>query len=112
MTPRATYTGQSGLWHGAIKVGSSVVWKCGHNHRNRDQGSNFAGRSACECANSALRYATMDAAELAARKDEIDTYNRQRWSSMSPMPPMDISFELSVRDDIRRAIGLDSKAAA
>lgn len=112
MHPRATYTGKSGLWHGAIKVGSTVVWKCEHSHRNRDQGSRFAGRSACDCATSALRYATMSDAELAARKDEVDTYNRQRWSSMSPMPPVDISYELSVRDTIRRALGLDAKAAA
>lgn len=102
----ATYTGRSGLWHGAIKAGKKVVWTCGHNHRNRDQGSKFAGRSACGCAKSALAYAVMTDGELAVRRSEIDAYNRQRWSSMAPMPPMDIEFELSQRDAIRSALGL------
>lgn len=106
MQARATYTGQSGLWHGAIKVGSKIVWACDHNHRNRDHGSKFAGRSACGCAQSVLRYALMSDAELAKQRAEVDAYNRQRWSSMSPMPPLDIEHELSVRDAVRRVIGI------
>lgn len=105
-TARATYTGQSGLWHGAIKVGNAVVWQCPHNHKNRDQGSHFAGRAACACARSVLKFAMMTDVELASRKSEMDAYNRGRWSSMSPMPPLSIDFELSVRDEVRSAINL------
>lgn len=104
-TPRATYTGRNGLWHGAIKVGAKVVWTCPHNHRNRDHGSHINGRAASACSASALRYALMTDEELAAKRAEIEQCNRHAFSSMSPVRPMQIDFELSVRDEIRRAIG-------
>lgn len=101
MSPKATYTGRSGLWHGAIKVGGRVVWKCGHNHHNRDQGSKTWGRSACSCAQSALRYALMSDAEIEAAKTAVRQYMN---GGMSPRMAWSIDYELSVRDEIRAAI--------
>jgi hypothetical protein len=101
---RATYAGQSGLWHGAIKMSGKVVWKCGHNHHNRDHGSKTWGRSACSCAQSALRFALMNDAELERTKADLRAY--MSGSSMSPRMAVSHDYELSVRDEIRRAIGL------
>lgn len=47
---RATYTGTSGAYRGAIRDGKELVWECPHRHRNRD-----AGDSAHNCARSYLR---------------------------------------------------------
>lgn len=54
---RASYTGKPHRWHGAIKFGDATAWACPHTHRNRDQGSDHAGRSAMECSRGALREA-------------------------------------------------------
>ena len=101
MTARATYTGSNGLWRGAIKVGNKVVWKCGHNHHNRDQGNKTWGRAACECSKSALRYALMTDADIEFNKAAV-----RQWMNggMSPRTPWTIDYELSVRDEIRAAI--------
>ena len=74
MQARATYTGRSGLWHGAIKVGGKLVWKCEHNHHNRDIGSKTWGRAACSCAQSALRFAMMTDAEIEQAKANHRAY--------------------------------------
>ena len=108
MQARASYTGQSGLWHGAIKIGARVVWRCPHNHRNRDHGSKFAGRSACECAKSALRYAQMSDEDLA--KVVADHRSYMTMHSMSPRMPWTIDFELAARDAIRAALSHARKA--
>jgi hypothetical protein len=39
---------------GALRLGSKVVWECGHVHRRRDQSSRY-GPSAAACAHEALR---------------------------------------------------------
>jgi hypothetical protein len=101
--PRASYTGTSGLWHGAVKVGKDVVWTCPHTHRNRDQSTRTNGRAACDCASSALRVALMSADELSYFKATHRTYMN---GGMSPRMPWNIDFELRVRDEIRAAIGL------
>lgn len=105
MQPRATYTGQSGFWHGAIKVGNKLVWKCGHNHHNRDQSGRTWGRSACSCAQSALRFALMSDADVEQAKADLRAY--MSGSSMSPRMPINHDYELSVRDEIRAAINLN-----
>lgn len=103
MQARATYTGRNGLWHGAIKVGGKVVWTCGHNHHNRDQGSRTWGRAACECSKSALRYALMTDAEIEQVKADVRAYMN---GGMSPRAPWTIDFELSAREQIRAALNV------
>jgi hypothetical protein len=103
MTAKATYTGCSHAWHGAIKANGKLVWKCGHNHHNRDQGGATWGRSARGCAESALRVARMTDAEIEQMKRDMAQYHS--FSSMSPKAPWKAEYELSVRDEIRAALG-------
>jgi len=99
--PRASYTGQSKCWHGAIKVGSKLVWKCGHTHHNRDQGGWTHGTAASACARSALKVALKSEAEIEQMKRDVRAtaqgMTRVRWN---------IDYELSVRDEIRAALNL------
>lgn len=107
MTPRASYVGRSGAWRGAIKLGAVTVWTCEHSHPNRDQASRLRS-SACGCAAAVLRLATMTDAELAAYRADVESYERGRWSSMSPRHPIRIAYPLSQRDAVRRALGLST----
>jgi len=54
---RATYrkVGTVG-WKGVIKhFDGSIAWECSHVHKNRDQGSWYAGTSAICCARTELK---------------------------------------------------------
>ena len=51
---KATYRKNGDGWEGVLKNNDEIVWACGHYHRNRDIGSRFAGKSACDCARSEL----------------------------------------------------------
>lgn len=104
MEPRATYTGSPQAWSGAIKLGKRVVWKCGHRHHNRDQGGYTWGTAACGCANSVLKVALKTEAEIEEMQRAMREYHSH--SSMSSKIRWNAEYELGVREEVRRALGL------
>jgi hypothetical protein len=104
MEPRATYTGTSQAWKGAIKLGSRVVWTCEHRHHNRDQGGVTWGTAACGCARSVLAVALKSDADIERLKSDLINYNRGCMGSI-PRPMWKLDYELSVRDEVRAALG-------
>lgn len=103
MNAKATYTGTSHAWHGAIKCGGKLVWKCGHNHHNRDQGGVTWGRAARGCAESVLTVALKSDAEIEQMRRDMHSYNM---GGMGTRMPWKAEYELSVREEVRRALGL------
>ena len=67
---KVSYRKNGDGWEGVLKNSCTVVWACGHYHKNRDHGSKFAGRSACECAGKEL---------LSRNTEYVEAMRRAAW---------------------------------
>lgn len=107
----STYVGGPGAWHGAIRVGNAVVWRCDHAHTNRDLSSKANGQCACDCARAVLTYATRTDEEIAALKASVSAHNKRGRSHGFGYTRKTLNgYALAVRPAVRAALGLECVA--